>query len=157
MTREELRAKNLSVVQAYMTMRDAARTERWKLFTKNGSSGLQYTAAGTPSIVEGQENIRASYARTADIFPQWGFSNFIYYTSEDPNLFLVECDGEGISLMLGPDRPVRHREHYIHKFVMQDGAILAYREFMNPCKELLELGIPVPTPPQATVVRAEDV
>ena len=155
MTDQELRAKNLETVKRYMTMRDAARVDRWTLFAEDGSSGLQYTATGKPSVVEGRENIRASQERTAGIFPEWGFSNLVYYWGEDPSRFLVECDGEGVSLMLGPDRPVRHREHYIHKFILRDGEILVYREFMNPCNELLELGIPVPTPPQATVVKAE--
>lgn len=82
------------------------------------------------------------------LFPDWSFSNIEIFCSDDPNSFLVECDGEGTSYVSG--RPVHHKDHYVHKFLFRDGKICLYREFMNPCNELIELGVKMPEAPVTT-------
>ena len=62
MTNEEIRAKNTAVVEAYMALKGAARAERWKMFTDDATSGLQYSATGQPMIVQGIDSIRRSDA-----------------------------------------------------------------------------------------------
>lgn len=145
MRNEEIRARNTAVVEAYMALKGAARAERWKMFTDDATSGLQYSATGQPMIVQGIDSIRRSDAFNCKNFPDWGFTNIKLFFSEDPNEFLVECDGGGTSLLLG--RPIRHQDHYIHKFTFRDGKICLYREFMNPCNELIEMGVKMPDPP----------
>ena len=145
MTKDEIRAHNRAVVEAYMAMQGEERSQRWKLFTDDATTGLQYTADGTPMIVEGIENIRQGDQFNCKNFPDWGFSNIEIYYTDNPNCFLVECDGEGTSMLLG--RPIHHRDHYIHKFMFREGKICLYREFMNPCNELIEMGLELPAPP----------
>lgn len=145
MTNEEIRAKNKAMVDEYMALKGEQRAERWKMFTDDATTGLQYSASGEPMIVEGIENIRKGDLFNCKNFPDWGFSNIEIFYSEDPNKFLVECDGEGTSMLLG--RPIQHKDHYIHKFTFRDGKICLYREFMNPCNELIEMGVKMPDPP----------
>lgn len=152
MTNREILEQNLAVVKQYMSMKGAERAERWRLFTDDATTGLQYTADGGEMVVTGIDNIRQGDQFNCKNFPDWGFTNLEYFCSEsDPNHILVECDGAGVSMLLG--RPIQHRDHYIHKFYLRDGKICLYREFMNPCNELLEMGLTLPKPP----VSAEDM
>ncbi len=146
MTNEEIRQQNVKVIRTYMSAKGQDRLERWRLFADDATTGLQYTADGKPMIVSGIDNIRMGDQFSCRNFPEWAFSDdyTIYYT-DDPNIFLVECDGEGISMLLG--YPIPHKDHYIHKFILRDGKICLYREFMNPCNELLEMGLELPKPP----------
>ena len=145
MTNEEIRRQNVETVRKYMSLKGAERAERWRMFTEDATTGLQYTAAGTEMVVEGIENIRQGGQFNCKNFPDWGFTNIEIFYTDDPNKILVECDGEGTSMLLG--RPIHHKDHYIHKFVFRDGRICLYREFMNPCNELLEMGLELPKPP----------
>lgn len=145
MTNEEIRRQNVETVRKYMSLKGAERAERWRMFTEDATTGLQYTAAGTEMVVEGIENIRQGDQFNCKNFPDWGFTNIEIFYTDDPNKILVECDGEGTSMLLG--RPIHHKDHYIHKFVFRDGRICLYREFMNPCNELLEMGLELPKPP----------
>lgn len=151
MTEQEIRARNRAVVEKYMAAVGQEREHRWKLFTDDATTGLQYTATGEPMIVSGIDNIRKGDQFNSKNFPDWAFSNIEIFDSQNPNSFLVECDGEGTSYVSG--RPVHHKDHYIHKFLFRDGKICYYREFMNPCNELIELGIEMPAAP----VSAEDM
>ena len=145
MTNEEIRRQNVETVRKYMSLKGAERAERWRMFTEDATTGLQYTAAGTEMVVEGIENIRQGDQFNCKNFPDWGFTNIEIFYTDDPNKILVECDGEGTSMLLG--RAIHHKDHYIHKFVFRDGRICLYREFMNPCNELLEMGLELPKPP----------
>ena len=145
MTDDEIRTRNRAVVDAYMALKGEQRAERWKMFTDDATTGLQYSASGEPMIVEGIDNIRQGDKFNCKNFPDWSFTNIEVFYTDDPNKFLVECDGSGTSMLLG--RPIQHADHYIHKFVFRDGKIMTYREFMNPCNELIEMGVKMPEPP----------
>lgn len=147
MTYDEKLKANLEVIMKYMTAKGQDRADRWKLFCDNATTGLQYTASGKPAVTEGIDAIRERNLAACENFPDWGFENFELFCSPgDPDSFLIECDGGGTSLLGG--KPVRHSDHYIHKFVMSEGKILTYREFMNPCNELIELGLEIPSLPK---------
>lgn len=148
MTNDEIRSRNRAVVEKYMAMVGQDRENRWMMFTDDATTGLQYTATGEPMVISGIDNIRQGDKFNCKNFPDWGFTNIEIFCSDDPNSFLVECDGEGISYVSG--RPVHHRDHYVHKFVFRDGKICLYREFMNPCNELIELGVEMPAAPVTT-------
>lgn len=84
-------------------------------------------------------------ASNAESYPDWTWSNIEVYQSEDPNVFLIECDGSGTLYEDG--QPVRtHTDHYLHRFTLNDGKIAEYIEYNNPIQELLEMGIDVPGP-----------
>lgn len=148
MTNDEIRSQNRAIVEKYMAMVGPERGNRWMLFTDDATTGLQYTAEGKPMVISGIDNIRQGDKFNCKNFPDWGFTNIEIFCSDDPNSFLVECDGEGTSYVSG--RPVHHKDHYVHKFLFQDGKICLYREFMNPCNELIELGVEMPAPPVTT-------
>ena len=84
-------------------------------------------------------------ASNAESYPDWTWSNIEVYQSEDPNVFLIECDGSGTLYEDG--QPVRtHTDHYLHRFTLNDGKIAEYIEYNNPIQELLEMGVDVPGP-----------
>ena len=84
-------------------------------------------------------------ASNAESYPDWTWSSIEVYQSEDPNVFLIECDGSGTLYEDG--QPVRtHTDHYLHRFTLNDGKIAEYIEYNNPIQELLEMGVDVPGP-----------
>ncbi len=145
MNHDEIRKKNRAIIEFYLNLSGDERSERWKLFSDDATTGLQYSATGNPLVIEGIENIKKGDAFNCRNFPDWKFTNIEIFDSKDPNSFLVECDGEGTSMLLGYAIP--HADHYIHKFEFRDGKITTYREYMNPCKELAEMGVEMPAPP----------
>lgn len=145
MTNEEIRARNIEIVKKYMALVGEERAQRWQMFTDDATTGLAYTATGEEMVVSGIDNIRQGDQFNCKNFPDWSFSNIEIFCSDDPDSILVECDGEGTSMLLG--RPIHHADHYVHKFKFRDGKICLYREFMNPCNELLEMGLTLPEPP----------
>ncbi|MFP6517723.1 PhzA/PhzB family protein, partial [Pseudomonas aeruginosa] len=69
--------------------------------------------------------------------------SLVFFETEDPNHFWVECDGRGKALV--PGYPEGYCEnHYIHSFELENGRIKRNREFMNPMQKLRALGIAVP-------------
>ena len=143
---DALREKNLQTVIRYMELPGALMAERYKLFEESDecTTGLEYTATGKPMVAQGYEEVRKSTLVNAKFFSVWEWYNIHTYPTGDPNKFYVECDGKGISTISG--KPLAHGDHYLHKFILRDGKILHYSEFMNPCNELLELGYELPNP-----------
>ena len=69
-----------------------------------------------------------------EAYPDWEWTNFVVYQSDDPNVFLVECDGAGGT----------HSDHYVHEFILTEGKIAQYIEFNSPLNEAIENGYEVP-------------
>ena len=43
MTNQEILDRNLEVIRRYMTLKGQERAERWRMFTDDATTGLQYT------------------------------------------------------------------------------------------------------------------
>jgi hypothetical protein len=144
MTEDELRRQNRAIVEDYMGRRGERRLDRYTLFTVDGAGGLWTNDTGEPLVSRGLEKLRAHGEWSLQCFPDWVWTNVEIYSTQDPNRFWVECDGEGKILFPGY-APGYYKNHFIHSFEFEDGKIKLQREFMNPFEQLRALGIEVPT------------
>ena len=147
-TSEEIRCHNRTIVEKYMTMVGQERENRWKIFTDDAATGLQYTATGESLVISGIDNIRQGDKFNCKNSPNCGFTNIEIFCSDAPHSFPLNAMAKGTAYVSG--RPVHHKDHYAHKFLFRDGKICLYREFMNPCNELIELGVTTPEAPVTT-------
>ncbi len=140
----ELREKNYETVCRFM---QGLSPYLYLLYADDVVTGVAYDFSQTEdamrnSDIEFQKMLDAS---NAESYPDWAWENIKVYQSDDPNVFMIECDGHGTYMEDG--EAVRtHTDHYLHKFTMEDGLIKEYIEFNNPCQELLEMGFDVPMP-----------
>ncbi|MCD7846191.1 MAG: phenazine biosynthesis protein [Oscillospiraceae bacterium] len=138
----ELREKNYETACRYM---QGLSPYLYLLYADDVVTGVAYDFSLTKdsvrtSDIEFQKMLDAS---NAELYPNWTWTNMEVYQSDDPNIFLVECDGSGTYTVDG--EAVRtHTDHYLHKFTLEDGKIVEYIEFNNPIQELLEMGIDAP-------------
>jgi ketosteroid isomerase-like protein len=139
----DLRRRNRAAVADYMSRKGENRLTRYLLFTSDGSAGLYTSDTGEPIVSQGREKLKEHGEWSLRMFPDWEWANVEIFETQDPNMFWVECDGEG--QILYPDYPPGHyTNHFIHSFLLEDGKIKQNREFMNPFQQLRALDIEVP-------------
>lgn len=138
----ELRRQHRAVIEDYMSRRGEGRLTRYQLFTADGAGGLWTNDTLEPIVSRGQENLKAHGAWALQCFPDWQWTNVRIFETQDPNHWWVECDGAGQILLPGYP-PGRYENHFIHSFTMCDGKIKEQREFMNPYRQMVALGIPI--------------
>lgn len=131
-----LREKNYETVCRFM---QGLSPYLYMLYANEFSTGVAYDFGGTtnpfnPVMCTNLSSQMALDASNAENYDGWIYENFQVYQSDDPNIFLVECDG-------GCDS---HHDHYVHKFVLTAGKISQYVEFNSPLNELIEGGYEVP-------------
>ncbi len=143
MTEDELRRDNRAIVEDYMSRRGERRLDRYTLFTVDGAGGLWTNDTGEPIVCRGHESLRAHGEWSLQCFPDWAWTNVEIFSTQDPNRFWVECDGEGKILFPGY-APGYYKNHFLHSFEFENGKIKLQREFMNPFEQLRALGIEVP-------------
>ncbi len=137
------RARNRAVVETYMNTRGQDRLRRHLLFTEDGVGGLWTTETGEPIAIRGRDRLGEHAVWSLRCFPDWVWFNVEVFDTQDPDRFWVECEGEGA--IVYPGYEVGHyHNHFLHSFLFEDGRIKQQREFMNPCRQFLALGIPVP-------------
>lgn len=139
-----LRAKNYQAVCRFM---QGLSGYLYLLYTDDVVTGVAYDFSLTKdamrnSNMDFQKMLDAS---NAEAYPDWVWTNIQVFQSDDPNVFVVECDGSG-TVMENGEAVRTHTDHYLHKFTLEDGRIAEYIEFNNPIQELLEMGIKVPGP-----------
>ena len=140
----DLRGRNRETVEKYLSMHGDARTERYLLFTEDGRGGLRTTDSGEPIQAVGRDALKSADAQNSQYFPGFTWSDVQIFDTQDPNRFWAECSGTGTVRFPAYPEAV-YTNHYIHSFVMEDGLIKEYWEYMNPCAEFRALGIEVPT------------
>jgi phenazine biosynthesis protein len=139
----ELRRRNRATVEKYMNTRGQDRLNRHLLFTEDGAGGLWTTDTGEPIIIRGRDRLGEHGVWSRRCFPDWVWTNIQIFETQDPNVFWVECDGEGeIRFPSYPDG--HYRNHFLHSFLLESGRIKLQREFMNPVAQFQALGIEVP-------------
>ena len=139
----ELRRLNQATVEKFLGQEWQ---DQWKLFTEDGIAGLETPETCRPEDfrITGMENLRPYFEACAQVFPEWKFTNAEIYQTQNPNQFWVECDGAGRMIFPAYPQATRHSCHFILSFRMEKGKIKQWREFMNPCKEMMDVGIEVP-------------
>ena len=132
----ELREKNYEAVCRYM---QGLNKYLYLLYTDDVKTGVAFDFGGTtnpfnPVMTTGITGAAAMDKANAEGYPDWEWSNYQVYQSDDPNVFLVEVDGHGGT----------HSDHYMHEFILRDGKIAQYIEFNSPLNEAIENGFEVP-------------
>ena len=136
-----LRKKNFETVKQWMELGLSPKST--DLYAEEFTTGVAYDFGEIPMRITDRKMQAALDAMNAEIYPDWEWSNPVLMQSDDPNLFMVECDGKGTQLKDG--KPFgTHKDHYIHRFEMEDGKIKNYLEFNSPLNELREMGMVIP-------------
>ncbi|MET8701002.1 MULTISPECIES: PhzA/PhzB family protein [unclassified Kitasatospora] len=141
--RHDLRARNRRAVEQYLETGPEARLRRYTLYTEDGTAALFYTDIGRPIVVTGREKLKRHNELSLEVLPDWQWSDVRLYETQDPDLIMVECDGEGTIRFPGYPEG-RYRNHFIHGFTLRDGLIAASREYTNPIEHMKSLGIETP-------------
>lgn len=139
-----LREKNYETVCRFM---QGLSPYLYLLYTDDVVTGVAYDFSLTKDAMRNSDMTfqKMLDASNAEMYPDWTWTNIQVFQSDDPNVFVVECDGSGTYVEDG--EAVRtHTDHYLHKFTLADGKIAEYIEFNNPIQELLEMGVDVPGP-----------
>ncbi|MER5349530.1 PhzA/PhzB family protein [Kitasatospora sp. NPDC002551] len=139
----DLRARNRRAVERYLETGPQARLRRYTLYTEDGTAALFYTDIGRPIVVTGREKLKRHNELSLQVLPDWQWSGVRLYETQDPDLIMVECDGEGTIRFPGYPEG-RYRNHFIHGFTLRDGLIAASREYTNPIEHMKSLGIETP-------------
>ncbi|MER7705290.1 PhzA/PhzB family protein [Kitasatospora sp. NPDC097605] len=139
----DLRARNRRAVERYLETGPQARLSRYTLYTEDGTAALFYTDIGRPIVVTGREKLKRHNELSLEVLPDWQWSDVRLYETQDPDLIMVECDGEGTIRFPGYPEG-RYRNHFIHGFSLRDGLIAASREYTNPIEHMKSLGIRTP-------------
>lgn len=131
-----LREMNYEAVCRYM---QGLNRYLYLLYTEDVKTGVAYDFGGTtnpfnPVMTTTKDGAAAMDAVNASAYENWQWSNYVVYQSSDPNVFLVECDGDGGT----------HSDHYVHEFILDNGKIAQYIEFNSPLNEAIENGYEVP-------------
>ncbi len=136
-----LRKKNFETVKQWMELGLSPKIT--DLYAEEFTTGVAYDFGEIPMRNTDRKMQAALDAMNAEIYPDWEWSNPVLMQSDDPNLFMVECDGKGTQLKDG--KPFgTHKDHYIHRFELEDGKIKNYLEFNSPLNELREMGMVIP-------------
>jgi phenazine biosynthesis protein len=139
----QVRRDNRAVVEEYMRARGEQRLTRHLLFTEDGCGGLWTTETGEPIVIRGRDRLGDHAVWSLQCFPDWKWYDVEIFETQDPDVFWVECEGEG--KIVFPGYPVGfYRNHFLHSFRFENGRIKQQREFMNPCNQFRALQIPVP-------------
>ncbi|MFE6868569.1 PhzA/PhzB family protein [Kitasatospora sp. NPDC057692] len=139
----DLRARNRRAVERYLETGPEARLRRYTLYTEDGTAALFYTDTGRPIVVTGRERLKRHNELSLEVLPDWRWSDVRLYETQDPDLVMVECEGEGTIRFPGYPEG-RYRNHFIHGFTLRDGLIAASREYTNPIEHMKSLGIETP-------------
>ncbi|WP_380278010.1 PhzA/PhzB family protein [Kitasatospora purpeofusca] len=139
----DLRARNRRAVERYLETGPQARLRRYTLYTEDGTAALFYTDIGRPIVVTGRERLKRHNELSLEVLPDWQWSDVRLYETQDPDLVMVECEGEGTIRFPGYPEG-RYRNHFIHGFTLRDGLIAASREYTNPIEHMKALGIETP-------------
>ena len=137
------RSRNLETIDRYMKSRGQERLKRHLLFIPNGISGLWTTESGNPIEIHGRQSMAEHAIWSLKCFPDWRWYNVKIYPGQNPDIFWVECEGEGEINFTGYPKGYYHN-NFIFSFEMLDGMIVRAREFMNPAEQMRALGIKVP-------------
>jgi len=137
-----LRELNRATVEDYMSRRGEGRLTRYQLFAENGSAGLWTNDTLAPIVSRSHAVLKRHGAWSLECFPDWEWTNVQIFETQDPNYFIAECDGEGAINFPGYE-PGHYANHFFHTFYLHDGKITEQREFMNPYRQMVALGIPI--------------
>jgi len=137
-----LRKRHRAVVEDYMSRRGEGRLTRYQLFAEDGSAGLWTNDTLQPIVSSSHAVLKRHGVWSLQCFPDWEWRNVHIFETQDPNYWIVECDGAGKILFPGYE-PGYYENHFFHTFLLDDGKIKEQREFMNPYRQMQALGIPI--------------
>lgn len=139
----DVRERNRRAVEQYMRTGPEARLGRYTLYTEDGTASLFYTDIGRPITVRGRENLKRHGELSLQVLPDWQWSDVQIYSTQDPAVIWVECEGQGTIRF--PGYPHGHyRNHFVHGFTLSDGLIVSSREYTNPIEHMKSLSIETP-------------
>jgi ketosteroid isomerase-like protein len=126
---DELRKKNQATVEKYFT-----------------SSLIGTVDLYADDATYSKEDLMKEAVFNSKSFPDWKYSSFKVYSTQDPNKFFAEAAGSGTFYKNGDSKatPVKYSNTYVDVFIMQDGKIKSFEEHMDSLVLLKAMGYSPP-------------
>jgi ketosteroid isomerase-like protein len=99
-----------------------------RLWDEEAIYELPYALPNTPSQFKGKEAAQQNILRIIKMFEQIEVEKVRFYPTEDPNIILVETNGNFIVA----DRDKTYRNKYIAVIEIKNNRIVLLREYFNP-------------------------
>ncbi|MDJ0634170.1 MAG: nuclear transport factor 2 family protein [Xenococcaceae cyanobacterium MO_188.B29] len=99
-----------------------------QLWTQEAIYELPYALPGNPSQLQGKEAAQQNIIRIIAMFERIEFEQVRFYPTQDPNIVLVETQGNFVVAGSGK----AYRNKYIAVIQTQNDRIVLLREYFNP-------------------------
>lgn len=99
-----------------------------QLWTQEAIYELPYALPGNPSQLQGKEAAQQNIIRIIAMFERIEFEQVRFYPTQDPNIVLVETQGNFVVAGSGK----AYRNKYIAVIQTQNDQIVLLREYFNP-------------------------
>ncbi|MFT4029294.1 MAG: PhzA/PhzB family protein [Protaetiibacter sp.] len=142
---DSLRQRNLVTVREFMTLWGPDRGRRRIELAHPEAKVLVQMS---PDPAPGVHDFVWWAQRTAEVFPNYGPTDYELYETEDPNRFIVRTVGAGARIEDdGTETPVAYP--YLYGFLMEEGRIRLFEEHVDELGRLwpasgVELTYPTP-------------
>lgn len=138
---EKKRLNNLAVCKHYLTLKGPNRDiERMEICTEDAyislpfGFGLDDPRNPSKRILTKDRAESVLAGAPSSWYPDWSLHDGVVYSTDEPDIFFIECDGRGMKYDPRYSEPCYYRNHYILCINMVDGKIQGVREVFNPFK-----------------------
>ncbi|MCC7462358.1 MAG: PhzA/PhzB family protein [Gammaproteobacteria bacterium] len=115
------RERNRGTIQRFFALPIGA--DRARLYARDGVK--QIPAMGVQW--RGMDNQLRNNEQNTKLFPGWAWNSVVIWDTQDPTVFWAEAEGA-----TAPGATPHWANHYVMQYVVEDGAIVLFREFGTP-------------------------
>ncbi|GAA2675435.1 MULTISPECIES: nuclear transport factor 2 family protein [Actinosynnema] len=98
------------------------------LWAVDGTAEFPFAEAGSPTRLEGREQVRAYLAGYPDLLDVTGVPALVVHRTADPSTAVVEFTAVGRATATG----VPYRLDYVSVVTVEEGLFTAYRDYWSP-------------------------
>ncbi|UCG65741.1 MAG: PhzA/PhzB family protein [Deltaproteobacteria bacterium] len=144
---EEKRLKGIANVEKYLALEGPDRNvQRMEISTEDNYISLPFGGSPDPRhpfkrVSDTKLKAERRKAGKQEIFPDWSIHDGKIYSTPNPDLILVECDGRGRMFDPRFEEPDYYCNHYILKITLVDGLIHEVAEIFNPFECFRNTGV----------------
>lgn len=131
------RSDNEKIVAKYLAIEGTSSesyNRRLALMHPNIRYEITFTKECLPSYTCGLDKVRARFATQSKCWSEYSYRDITIFGTQDPNIFIVECDAEGKMYHPMFTEPRSYYNYYNIIFRIKDKKIYEIRQFTNPYK-----------------------
>lgn len=98
------------------------------LFTEDAVQEFPYAPVPYPNKIVGRKAIAEYILNITQDAENWSFKNFNFSSTDNPEVFFVEFEGNAFVTSTGKE----YKQAYIGHLTLRENKIAGYREYFNP-------------------------